>query len=71
VTERKRQVFDRKPRGGESEQEYGSSGSSTVVVYGDPQLVADAFALALDAMDRSTVLLTAGAVAAEHKESDS
>jgi hypothetical protein len=68
VTERKKQASDRKGCGGEPEQ---ASGTSTVVFYGDPQLVSDAFALALDAIDTSAVVLTAGAVAARPKTSDS
>jgi hypothetical protein len=70
MTARKGQRFDRKPSGGEPEQECGSSGPSTVVVYGDPQLVADAFALALKAMDTSANLLTVGAAVAKRKTLD-
>ena len=70
MTERKGQVLDRNPGGGEPERDSGPSGTSTVVFYGDPQLVSDAFALALNAMDTSAVLLTASAAAAKPKTSD-
>lgn len=72
MTERKGQVFDRNPSGDEPERAAsGSSGTSTVVFYGDPQLVSDAFALALNAMDTSAVLLMASTAAAKPKTSDS
>jgi hypothetical protein len=71
VTEPKGRVFDRNPCGGEQGRVSGSSGTSTVVFYGDPQLVSDAFVLALNAMDTSADLLTASAVAARPKTLDS
>jgi hypothetical protein len=70
VTERKGRVFDRNPSGNEQGLS-GSPGTSTVVFYGDPQLVSDAFALALNVMDTSVDLLTASAVAAKPKTLDS
>jgi hypothetical protein len=50
MTKRKGDTFEHNPSGGEPER---ASGSSTFVFYGDPQLVSDAFALALNAMERA------------------
>ena len=70
MTDRKKRIRDRNPRDGEPQRVSGSSDRSTVVFYGDPQLVSDAFALALNAMDTSAILLTASVVAARPKTSD-
>jgi hypothetical protein len=71
MIEQKQQVLDGKPCGDEPERVSESCGVSTVVFYGDPQLVSDAFALALNAMDASAALLTAGDIVAKPKKSDS
>jgi hypothetical protein len=67
VTKRRGRVSDRKLCSGEEERVSGSSVTSSVVFYGDPQLVSDAFALALKAMDTSANLLTASAAAERPK----
>lgn len=64
MTGRKRREIDRKP-GGDPGRASDAPGDSTVVFYGDPQLVGDAFALALNAMDTSAALLTVGDLAAK------
>ena len=61
---------DRKPCRGEKERVSGSSATSSVVFYRDPQLVSEAFALALKAMDTSADVLTASFLAAKPKTSD-
>ena len=63
-------MSDRKPCRGEEERVSGSSATSSVVFYGDPQLVSEAFALALKAMDTSADVLTASFLAAKPKTSD-
>ena len=51
MTKREGRAFEPNPGDGESER---GSGSSTLVFYGDPQLVSEAFALALNAMERAS-----------------
>ena len=48
MTKRKERTVEQELGGGEPER---ASGSSTLVFYGDPQLVSDAFALALNAIE--------------------
>jgi hypothetical protein len=71
MIERKQQLRDGKPCGDEPQRASEPCGASTVVFYGDPQLVSDAFALALNAMDASAALLMAGDIIAKPKKSDS
>ena len=70
MIERKQQLRDGKPCGDEPQRASEPCGASTVVFYGDPQLVSDAFALALKAMDTSADVLTASFLAAKPKTLD-